>query len=60
MKRNSAGANEIKSGVQSKALAWHSSEKSCVQAQWGEKVGLLINFNVFHLRDGIKRMVNNL
>ena len=26
----------------------------------GKKVGLLINFNVIHLRDGIKRMVNNL
>lgn len=26
----------------------------------GKKVGLLINFNVVHLRDGIKRMVNNL
>jgi GxxExxY protein len=25
----------------------------------GCKVGLLINFNVVHLRDGIKRMVNN-
>jgi GxxExxY protein len=25
----------------------------------GKKVGLLINFNVVHLRDGIKRMVNN-
>ncbi|MCA1628508.1 MAG: GxxExxY protein [Acidobacteria bacterium] len=26
----------------------------------GKKIGLLINFNVTHLRDGIKRMVNNL
>lgn len=26
----------------------------------GKKVGLLINFNVLHLKDGIKRMVNNL
>lgn len=25
----------------------------------GLKVGLLINFNVLHLREGIKRMVNN-
>jgi GxxExxY protein len=25
----------------------------------GMQVGLLINFNVLHLRDGIKRMVNN-
>jgi GxxExxY protein len=25
-----------------------------------KKVGLLINFNVVHLRDGIKRLVNNL
>ena len=24
-----------------------------------KKVGLLINFNVEHLRDGLKRMVNN-
>ena len=24
----------------------------------GKKVGLLINFNVLHMRDGIKRMVN--
>ncbi len=26
----------------------------------GKQLGLLINFNVLHLRDGIKRMVNNL
>ena len=26
----------------------------------GKKIGLLINFNVMHLKDGIKRMVNNL
>ena len=26
----------------------------------GKKVGLLINFNVLHLKDGIKRMVNQL
>lgn len=26
----------------------------------GKKIGLLINFNVLHLRDGIKRVVNNL
>jgi GxxExxY protein len=26
----------------------------------GKKVGLLINFNVVHLKDGIKRMVNKL
>ncbi len=26
----------------------------------GKKVGLLINFNVLHLRDGIKRMANEL
>ena len=26
----------------------------------GKKVGLLINFHVVHLKDGIKRMVNNL
>lgn len=26
----------------------------------GSKVGLLLNFNVQHMRDGIKRMVNNL
>jgi GxxExxY protein len=26
----------------------------------GHKVGLLINFNVLHLRDGLKRLVNNL
>ncbi len=25
----------------------------------GKKVGLLINFNVLHLKDGIKRMVND-
>ncbi|MFH0937910.1 MAG: GxxExxY protein [Planctomycetota bacterium] len=25
-----------------------------------KKLGLLINFNVLHLKDGIKRMVNNL
>ncbi len=26
----------------------------------GHKVGLLINFHVLHLKDGIRRMVNNL
>jgi len=26
----------------------------------GKRVGLLINFNVLHLKNGIKRMVNNL
>jgi GxxExxY protein len=26
----------------------------------GNRVGLLINFNVIHLKDGIKRLVNNL
>ncbi|HWQ14092.1 MAG TPA: GxxExxY protein [Roseiflexaceae bacterium] len=26
----------------------------------GRKLGLLINFHVLHLKDGIKRMVNNL
>ncbi len=26
----------------------------------GKKIGLLINFNVTRLKDGIKRMVNNL
>ena len=26
----------------------------------GKRVGLLINFNVLHLKDGIKRMVNKL
>lgn len=26
----------------------------------GRQVGLLINFNVLHLKDGIRRMVNNL
>ena len=26
----------------------------------GMKVGLLINFNVLHLKEGIKRMVNKL
>jgi GxxExxY protein len=26
----------------------------------GKSVGLLINFNVVHLRDGIRRLVNNL
>ena len=25
----------------------------------GKKVGLLINFNVVHMRDGIKRLVNH-
>ena len=25
----------------------------------GNQVGLLINFNVVHLRDGVKRIVNN-
>ncbi len=26
----------------------------------GKRIGLLVNFKVTHLKDGIKRMVNNL
>jgi GxxExxY protein len=38
----------------------HEAQLLCYLKLSGIKVGLLINFNVLHLRDGIKRMVNNL
>lgn len=38
----------------------HEAQLLCYLRLSGMKVGLLINFNVLHLKDGIKRMVNNL
>ena len=38
----------------------HEAQLLCYLKLSGLKVGLLINFNVLHLKDGIRRMVNNL
>ena len=38
----------------------HEAQLLCYLKLSGRKVGLLINFNVVHLKDGIKRMVNGL
>ena len=38
----------------------HQAQLLCYLRLSGRKVGLLINFNVVHLKDGIKRMVNGL
>ena len=38
----------------------HEAQLLCYLKLSGKKVGLLINFNVVHLKDGIKRMVNGL
>lgn len=39
--------------------ALHQAQLLAYLKLTGLKIGLLINFNVLHLRDGIKRMVNN-
>ncbi len=38
----------------------HEAQLLCYLKLSGKKVGLLINFNVVHLKDGIRRMVNGL
>lgn len=42
-----------------KVLPIHHAQLLSYLKLSGKKVGLLINFNVEHLRDGIKRMVND-
>ena len=43
-----------------KLLPIHDAQLLSYLKLSGHKVGLLINFNVLHLRDGIRRFVNNL
>lgn len=43
-----------------KILPIHQAQLLSYLKLSGKTVGLLINFNVVHLRDGIKRMVNDL
>ena len=38
----------------------HQAQLLCYLKLSGKKLGLLINFNVLHLREGFKRMANNL
>ena len=40
-------------------LEVHKAQLLCYLKLTDKRVGLLINFNVVHLRDGIRRMVNN-
>lgn len=49
---------EIKSV--SKLLPLHGAQLLTYLKLGGHKLGLLLNFNTVHLRDGIKRVVNNL
>ncbi|MBN1362397.1 MAG: GxxExxY protein [Sedimentisphaerales bacterium] len=44
----------------SELIALHKAQLLSYLKLSGKKVGLLINFNVVHLREGIKRMVNEL
>ncbi len=44
----------------SELTALHKAQLLSYLKLSGRKVGLLINFNVVHLREGIKRMVNEL
>jgi len=37
----------------------HKAQLLCYLRLSGNRIGLLVNFNVVHLRDGIKRLVNN-
>jgi GxxExxY protein len=43
-----------------KLLPIHEAQLLSYLKLGGHKLGLLINFNVLHLKDGIKRMVNKL
>jgi GxxExxY protein len=43
-----------------KVAAIHEAQLITYLKLSGKKVGLLINFNVLRLKDGIKRLVNNL
>lgn len=40
-------------------LALHQAQLLSYLKLSNKRIGLLINFNVVHLRDGVKRMVNN-
>jgi GxxExxY protein len=40
-------------------LALHQAQLLSYLKLSNKRIGLLINFNIVHLRDGIKRMVNN-
>jgi GxxExxY protein len=55
---NGAVVVEIK--AVGKLLPIHNAQLLSYLKLSGYKVGLLINFNVLHLRDGIRRMVNQL
>ena len=44
----------------SKVLPLHCPQLLTYLRLSGKRVGLLLNFNVVHMRDGIKRMVNSL
>jgi len=46
--------------VVEKLLPIHDAQLLTYLKLSGKQLGLLINFNVLHLKDGIKRMVNNL
>ena len=46
--------------VAEKLMPIHHAQLLSYLRLGGYKLGLLINFNVLHLKDGIKRMVNNL
>jgi GxxExxY protein len=41
-------------------LAVHTAQLLSYLRLSGKKLGLLLNFNVVHMRDGIKRLVNRL
>ena len=43
-----------------KVLPIHQAQLLSYLKLSGKKLGLLINFNTVHLKDGITRMVNNL
>ena len=43
-----------------KLLPIHEAQLFTYLKLSGKKIGLIINFNSLHLKDGIKRMVNNL
>ena len=45
--------------VVEKILEVHKAQLLSYLKLGGKRVGLLINFNVVHLRDGIRRLVNN-
>ena len=54
------GAVVVELKVVAKVLPIHEAQLLSYLKLSGHRVGLLINFHVVHLKDGIKRMVNNL